>query len=459
MEVTFRQNGEKKQFWERGSRILLAVSGGVDSMVLLDLMTKLQQEWEFYLGVAHIDHQLREASKKEEAYIAACCREKNLPYFVTRWQSEPISGMEEAARNFRYGFYRQVMQENYFDTLMTAHHSDDQLETMLMKMIRDGQLESGAGMRERRAFGGGKLIRPLLSFSKAELYAYAQDRGVTYFEDESNQVLNVQRNRIRHEVVPLLKRENPQILEHFQQLSQQMLAAADLIQRQQEQWFKEHVKTSEGTWGFLVSDLEKLCEEQRYFALQYFFQAFQREKGVAAVKEEQLQMILTLLEKHKAQWQVSLAEGWMVSKEYELLKLKPDVTPEGLQTHRIKLGEAIFLSDDEWLGLLPIDQVTNIPEKVKDWSEIRQPLPLDYPLEVTVRKRKSGDRIQLTPALRKKISRVFIDKKVPNESRLKSWLVESPENNILAVLPVAFSYLSIASETDKIHYILLYKYR
>lgn len=458
MELTFRQNGEKKQFWERDSRILLAISGGVDSMVLLDLMGKLQHEVGFYLGVAHIDHQLREASKEEARYIETYCRQRQLPYFSTRWESIPVSGMEEAARNFRYGFFQQVMQENYFDTLMTAHHSDDQLETMLMKMIRDGRLESGAGMRERRAFAGGKLVRPLLAFNKEALYTYADEQELTYFEDESNQVLDVQRNRIRHEVVPLLKRENPQILEHFQQLSQQMLAASDLIQRQQERWFQKNVKTGESVWGFLVDALLELCEEQRYFALQYFFQAFRREKAVP-VKEEQLQKILALLESRKAQWQLSLAEGWMVSKEYELLKLQPDTTPEGLQEHRLALGESIFLSENEWLGLLPADQLANIPEKVKDWSEIRQALPLDYPLEVTVRKRKSGDRIQLTPALRKKISRVFIDKKVPNEFRMKSWLVESPENNILAVLPVAFSYLSIASETDKIHYILLYKYR
>ena len=101
----------------------------------------------------------------------------------------------------------------------------------------------------------------------------------------------------------------------------------------------------------------------------------------------------------------------------------------------------------------------NLPEKVKLWSEISQPLALNFPNEVIIRKRADGDRIQLKESLRKKVSRILIDKKIPNAAREKNWVMTDVDNQVLAVLPIAFSYLSIAVETDKIHYRLLYKYQ
>lgn len=427
-------------------------------MVLLHLLQQVQKQVGFELAVAHVNHQLREASDEEEAFLRDYCRKHQLPLYVKRWETLPVTGMEQAARAFRYAFFQKVMQDHYFDTLMTAHHSDDQLETMLMKMMRDGQLQNAGGMRERRAFAGGRLVRPLLHFSKEEITAYAYQQGIIFYEDETNQLLEVQRNRLRHEVVPLLKRENPQLLGHFQQLSEQLFAAEELVKVFQKEWYPTAVTVGEGTWQLSVAALLHLADSQQYFAVKYLLQRFREERQIT-VSEEQLQALLALLRQERPQWRYDLGGGWQAVRAYDAFKLQQDDTPAGLEEHRLEKGQGLFLSPNEWVGLLPSDQEDNLPEKVNNWSEIRQVLPLDFPDVVTLRKRKPGDRIQLTAALRKKVSRVFIDKKVPNEKRTRSWLMEDDHENVLAVLPIAFSYLSIGSETDKIHYILVYKYR
>ncbi|BCA84739.1 tRNA(Ile)-lysidine synthase [Enterococcus saigonensis] len=458
MEREFEQVGNKKIFWQQGSRILLAVSGGADSFVLLRLMAKMSQKYDFFIGVAHINHQLRPSSTKEAQALAYYCQMHHIAFFERKWEDVPHAGVEEAARRFRYAFFAELMQEYYFDTVMTAHHADDQLETMLMKIIRDGQLKNAMGIKVRQSFAGGKLIRPLLSYSKKEIYDYAKKENLPYFEDESNYYLDVQRNRIRQQITPLLKAENPQILAHFQQLSQQLIWADEIIETKAAAWISKYVKQKEENLSFKVKDFLNLPVRERYFTLQYLAQKIKQSYEVT-ISEENLQRILKLLTTNKAQWQLDVAAFWQVLKMYEEVIIGKKAIPNEAKTFHFRVGDSGFLSETEWLAIVPAHQNVNLPEKVKLWSEISQPLALNFPNEVIIRKRMDGDRIQLKDSLRKKVSRILIDKKIPNDRREKTWVVTDTNNQVLAVLPITFSYLSIAVETDKIHYRLLYKYQ
>src|SRR5699024_9177859 len=135
----------------------------------------------------------------------------------------PRAVVEEAGRNVRYRFFADVMADRKIKLLLTAHHGDDQAETVLMKLIRGGDLRQLQGIAWHRPFQGSKLLlRPLLGFSKEQLYDYAKKIGLQYFEDESNQSDDFLRNRIRHQVVPLLKQEEPQFLAHVAAYQQQL---------------------------------------------------------------------------------------------------------------------------------------------------------------------------------------------------------------------------------------------
>lgn len=476
----FLRQGKEEKLWQPRSRILAAVSGGVDSMVLLQLLELVRAaEDQVLIAVAHVNHQLRAESAAEEAFLREYCEQRGIPLYVRRWESLPVSGMEEAAREFRYDFFGELMQDHYFDTLMTAHHADDQLETMLMKMMRDGNVQTAGGMRRRRAFGGGRLVRPLLDFPKETLIAYAEDHGIRYYDDATNYLPQVQRNRVRQRIVPPMKAENPQVLAHFGRLARQLQWLTEQQDQKMQQWYLQYAEVHSESLRLPVSRILELAEGEQYFALQYCCRKI-RELWQVTISDDQLDQILRSLHAGRPQWRIDLAGGWQFRGEYDRLifgpaslvtataQLKDEETLSEQQV-ALKLGESVFLSENEWVGFLAMtpDPVSgrayidpdDIPEKVKLWAEIDQPLPVNFPTEAVFRKRRDGDRIQLTPSLRKKISRIFIDKKTPNDMRERSWVMTTPEDQVLGVLPQALSYLSIAGETDKIHYRLLYKYR
>ncbi|WP_430610644.1 tRNA lysidine(34) synthetase TilS [Enterococcus sp. DIV0876] len=442
-------------------RYLLAVSTGIDSMVLLTAMEKLFADaTDQPFAVAHVNHQLREASKEEAQFLREYCAVRNIPYYEGKWETAPSTGIEAAARRFRYAFFAEIMKMHNYPILLTAHHGDDQVETMLMKIIRDGSLKNAFGIRQRQDFHGGILMRPLLTTTKEEIQRFAAIHQVAYFEDETNLQDTYLRNRIRQQVLPLLKAENPQTVQHFQQLSKEMIYGEQLIGEQQKEWMTRYLHQQEGQWQISLKQLPDFTEAARY----YFFAAvLQQVNPQGELNHKQLQQILRLLDTQQGQWQLDIGDDWQVRRSYDSLIIAKRSLPQAAAFSSAKeihlsLGTGIFLSETEWIGYFCSDDV-EIPKKITNWSEFSQELPIDYSSELLVRKRKPGDRIQLQANLQKKISRFFIDRKLPNAKREKSWIVTTPQQEVIALLPHVFSYLSIAPETDKIHYILLYKYQ
>ena len=145
----------EQALWQPNTRILIAVSTGVDSMVLLDVMEQLKKTG-VEIGVAHINHNFREQSQEEEAFLGDYCREHQLPFYCEQLTVTLTSNVEAQARDFRYAFFEKIMKEQQYDVLLTAHHSDDQTETMLMKMIRTGELFASQGIVLNQSFGPGR---------------------------------------------------------------------------------------------------------------------------------------------------------------------------------------------------------------------------------------------------------------------------------------------------------------
>ncbi|WP_277891186.1 tRNA lysidine(34) synthetase TilS [Enterococcus lactis] len=461
LQQSFIRHGNEQRFWQKESRILAAVSGGVDSMVLLHLLLQAQRQIGFSLGVVHINHQLREESAEEAAYLRSYCEKKNLPLYVSVWEDPAKTAIETAARNFRYQAFTRVMEEEQYDTLMTAHHGDDQIETVLMKIIRGGQLSTFSGIKEVQPFATGRLVRPLLSFSKEELYAYAAESQLVYFEDQTNQLLDVQRNRLRHLVVPQLKQENTQVMRHFQQFSQQIQWADQVIQKCMGQLIEKEVEQLKDRFQFSAEMIEKMEEAERYYFFHSFFDKVFSETGVI-LKEQQMTSILEQWQQKKSQWQLSIGSNWVLKREYHFVVLAKKEKQATAQTEDQRLllipEQGIQLNETEWIGLLKPEHSEDI-KATDSLSLFSHDIWVPADVQLYVEKRKAGDRIQLTEKLTKKVSRYFIDQKVPNSQRQHAWIITDAKRNIYSLIPFAFSYLSIREETDKIHYILLYKYQ
>lgn len=436
-QVFFRANPELLT----DQKLLLAVSTGVDSMVLLDLLEQRGKN----IGIAHVNHQLRPESDEEAAFLREYCDRHQLPFYLKVWEQPAQKNIEAEARKIRYEFFEKIMREEGYSLLLTAHHGDDQLETLLMRLTRGGSLAGHSGIARLQSFGNGRLLRPLLPFSKEQIYDYAKEKQLNYFEDSTNTSSDYFRNRIRQSVVPALKKENPQVLTHAQQFHQQLVWADQLIAELLKENLR-NVEFADQRWSF---SKETLPAERgaRYYFLAAFFQQAEAQTKVA-VSQQQLFMLLDQIEQGNSQWTVDLGAHWQFVRRYQHYYLeKQQLINDG--TYQLAENEQCLLSDGSRVRLSSSRELTK--------AELYQvSLPGVLKLPLTIRRRQPGDRIRLTETLTKRVSRYFIDKKIPADQRANAWVVADSAGEIVAILPFVNSYLSIADETDRIHYILDY---
>ena len=194
-------------------RYLLAISGGVDSMVLLDLFRQTSANFQ----VAHCNFQLRgEDSNGDEEFVRNYCGLHNIPFHSVRFDVEAYQktgnySVEMACRNLRYDWFAEIQQINHLDDLVTAHHSDDNIETFLINLSRGTGLKGLIGMQ----IDNGKIFRPLLSFTKNDLLEFAKNNTLAWREDYTNATDDYTRNKIRHHILPVLKEVHTQFDENF----------------------------------------------------------------------------------------------------------------------------------------------------------------------------------------------------------------------------------------------------
>ena len=206
---------------------LCAVSGGLDSMCLLEMTVRQGQKQGRRVAAAHFNHQLRGAeADRDEAFVRDWCAAREIPFFAGRgdvraFAEETGRTVEEAARQLRYKFLEETRRREGFGCILTAHHADDSAETMLLNLLRGTGLKGLTGIPEKRDC----ILRPLLSVTRAELAAYAAARDVPYVEDSTNALDDAARNVLRHQVLPVLKQLNPRAVEHMSRTA--ALLAAD----------------------------------------------------------------------------------------------------------------------------------------------------------------------------------------------------------------------------------------
>ncbi len=195
----------------RGRLLLIALSGGADSVALAALLAEARRDWELTLFAAHVDHGIRPDSVEDAEYCRALCKRLDIPFFLARLDVPTAArqrreGLESAARRLRYEQLRHFRAETGADLIALAHHMDDQAETVLMHLSRGAGTGGAAGMRPL----SGDLWRPLLGCRKAELTDYLRERGLAWREDATNAVADNPRNAIRLHVLPELEKCYPQ---------------------------------------------------------------------------------------------------------------------------------------------------------------------------------------------------------------------------------------------------------
>jgi len=224
-------------------KILLAVSGGIDSMVMLHLF----QECGFNIGVAHANFQLRgDESEGDEKFMEEICKKNAISFLTKRFETESYSksnhlSIQMAARELRYKWFNELLLEHRYDFLATAHHLNDSIETVLLNLVRGSGLEGFDGIASKN----GKLIRPLLFATRLEIGNYAKENKIEWREDRSNATDDYSRNFIRHRIFPLLKELNPSLEKTFGESTSKISGSIELVGIGTEQWRQKFERKKE----------------------------------------------------------------------------------------------------------------------------------------------------------------------------------------------------------------------
>ena len=248
---------EEKTLFRRQDKVLLAISGGLDSVV----MAKLFQHSPYSFGIAHVNFELRADESEEDArFVASLARELGVAYHSTRLPAASAAdaqgiSIQMAARDLRYAWFEKIRQQEGYDYIATAHHLNDLTETMLLNLSRGTGLAGLHGITARR----NRLVRPLLFATRQELETYAQAQGLLWREDSSNSSLKYRRNKIRQQVVPILKELNPRLEQAFQETAHKVGAAERLLQHLVATLRQEVLREKD---GHIYLSLSRLMQKQ-----------------------------------------------------------------------------------------------------------------------------------------------------------------------------------------------------
>ena len=256
---------KKYNLIEDGDKVVVAVSGGPDSITMLDILNEIKNEKiiDFEISVAHINHMIREEAKSDELYVKNYCEEKNIDFYsksidVLKLANNNKTGTEEMGRIVRYKFFDEVLEKTGSNKVSIAHNKNDKAETMIMNILRGSGISGLKGIEPKR----GKYIRPLIECERYEIENYCKEKNLNPRIDKTNFDNTYTRNKIRNVVIPYIKEEfNPNIVNTLNRLSELVVEEEEYIENRVKKAYetlliKEDKKE-------IILDLKKFNEEEK----------------------------------------------------------------------------------------------------------------------------------------------------------------------------------------------------
>ncbi len=402
----FIQNLEEKQLFEHNQKVLLAVSGGIDSMVLLHLFEKSGFEY----GIAHCNFQLRgEESDGDEQFVRDQVQQHGIPSFFETFETTEYANVkgisiEMAARELRYEFFERIRSEHNYDYIATAHHQDDLIETFFLNLSRKTGIKGLSGIKDKK----GKIIRPLLFAGREEIEQYAVQNYLEYREDSTNSQVVYQRNFLRHKILPLFGELNPAFKKN-------MLASVDNLREAEKVYAsaieceKERIVKTEGESTIISITALQRSEFSKTVLLEIL-----SEFGFnPSVVDEVFASLVTLSGKQ------------FFSKTHRLVKDREKLFVSELNTEEKRI---YYIEEDDMELFAPLDiSIEKLDADDFTISKERHIACIDldevaFPL--LIRKWKQGDYFQpLGMTGFKKVSDFFIDQKIPIHEKENTWLL------------------------------------
>lgn len=221
---------KERNLLEKGDRVLVAVSGGQDSLCLIRLLLDLQPKWSWQLAIVHCDHRWRSDSSQNAEFVSALAQSWQVPFYLEVASQIPVS--EADARQWRYEGFTKIAQTYGFTTIVTGHTASDRAETLLYNLMRGSGADGLQALSWKRLLTPTlNLVRPLLDMTRAETAQFCQDSDLQIWEDSTNQDLTYARNRIRQELIPYLQTHfNPQVEQNLAQTAELLVAEVEYLE-------------------------------------------------------------------------------------------------------------------------------------------------------------------------------------------------------------------------------------
>ncbi len=400
------------------SIICAGISGGPDSMALLDLLIKVKKELGLTLVVAHVNHNVRKESNEEEEYVRKFSKDNDLIFESMKIENIGDDNFENEARTIRYNFFDQICKKYKANYLMTAHHGDDLIETILMRIVRGSTLKGYSGFSKIIEKDEYTLVRTLITVTKDELVKYCEDNKVKYYIDKTNLEDIHTRNRYRKYVLPFLKSENKLVHEKFLKYSETLLMYNEYIEKEVKDKFNKVIIDG-------VLDINKFKELDELIQTKIIYNILEKIYGddLLIITNAHVKLMFDLINCDKAQGFIHLPNNVKVIKSYDKIELTFE--EDNQDKYEIEISDIVNLPNGKNIVVLH-EEIDDNSNNIIRLSSKKVIMPL------YVRTRRNGDKMEVKGMEgHKKVNDIFIDSKIKTKDR-DSWpIVCDSENNVV----------------------------
>lgn len=413
-------NIENDFSFNNGDIIVVGCSAGPDSMALIDSLVKIRDKYNLQLVVAHVNHNVRVESFEEAQYVKKYCEDNKLLFETMLIEKYGDDNFENEARNIRYNFFESLVQKYGANYLMTAHHGDDLIETIMMRIVRGSNLSGYGGFKKIVDMDYYKIVRPLIGYTKSELEEYDKENGVKYYIDASNSKDEYTRNRYRKYILPFLKEENSNVHLKFLKFSDSLEEASRFINKERDKALKRVMLADALVIDKFMEEDEYIQKEILYYLLSEFYQ-----DDLILVGDKHIELLMNLIYSKKSNSFINLPNQVVAKKCYNMLELKRDT--EEITSYEVEFSQYVMLPNNH--------SVVRISDTSDNSNNICRLNSEEVVLPLIVRTRKVGDRMMVKGMDgSRKVKDIFIDKKIKLEDR-DAWPVVTDSKNRIVWIP------------------------
>ena len=399
---------------DKNKYLVVATSGGPDSMALLHLIKTNN----YNVICAHVNHNLRSVSDEEYIFVENYCKENNIIFEgmkIKGYKNNKFTEFE--AREKRYSFFEIILKKYNTDILLTAHHGDDLIETILMRKIRGSNLNGYKGFSKLSTYKDFKIIRPLVYYTKKDIENYIEKNNIPCVYDESNKSKKYTRNRIRLDILPLLKQEDKNIHKKFLTLNEELEYTQDYINQEVEKNINDNFKDN-------ILDLIKFNKLHKFIQKkeieEILFQIYN--ENITLINKKHIESIFKIIN-DKNNKKIHLPLDIIVSKEYSYLVFK--------KYNKIKSNKYNYILKDK-VSIENFGTIEYIEDTTEKSNYVIKLNSKEIALPIIIRTKEESDVIEVKNLNgSKKIKNIFIDEKINKDLR-DSWpIVTDSKINIL----------------------------